>query len=632
MTPRRLARQDGLPVPNPDFVTLQDEYVFPIQFDYVELDLVVNNFFELSSRRGYMTRRLSSISMSSYEQFIDHLASQPFFDVLPGNQPKVKLRDLLDGWLLNNLVITKQRGRARSKGGEMSYIRPITPGVIRSGLPKQKLINVRHADTWLYRATLDFYRLTSSPLDDTPRRGDIAKLLLDDSGIVINGEVTNGEPVHDGISEVDLNSRLLMQFLSVFTDAVDPSTRVDHGESFPDTPWNAAKRSRSRQPAGIYDQPVLELENHKFKYPLEALTLVPGAILPMGQVAVVLLRQFHCRGIAGQFSEQLAGLLGVPLLQAPIRVARALRELLRDVDAPLSEDFNPLGRYHLSPGRQAENPSEMYCDFTNGLNPASVEIARKCVSRDLGWHNSLLRDRLLVRSLVMVHQFLPPPEREELRLLRSASQVEYVRALILRRETQSFRDAVRIVSVNLRNQLVGCAEPDEESIELSELLDELEQKIADPFECLNEFLFESLGNRGQALEMQRRLFGWAGGLRGDKEPTEFSMLAGNKKSDSWRYSPSDSLLQGMLNFVFSSDDGLRKREQMPLSELIALFGERLGICIDSVPQLQLGNETRAAALANREAFTRKLQVLGCFEGLSDDTDNQRVTAPRWGGL
>jgi hypothetical protein len=110
------------------------------------------------------------------------------------------------------------------------------------------------------------------------------------------------------------------------------------------------------------------------------------------------------------------------------------------------------------------------------------------------------------------------------------------------------------------------------------------------------------------------------------------MLAGNKKSDSWRYSPSDSLLLGMLNFVFSSDDGLRKREQMPLSELIALFGERLGICIDSVPQLQLGNETRVAALANREAFTRKLQVLGCFEGLSDDTDYQRVTAPRWGGL
>lgn len=632
MTRKRLGRQDGLPVPNPDFDTLQDEYVFPIQFDYVELDLVINNFFELASRRGYMTRRLSSISMASYERFVDHLAQQPFFDVRPENQPKVKVRDLLDGWLLNNLVIPKQIGRARSKGGEMSYVRPITPGVIRSGLPKQKLPNVRHADTWLYRACLDFYRLTASPLDDTPRRGDIANLLLDDSGIVINGDATNGEPVFDGTSDIDLNSRLVMQFLSVFTDAVDPATRVDHGESFPDAPWNAAKRSRSRQPAGIYDQPVLEVENQKFKYPLEALTLVPGAILPLGQVGVVLLRQFHRSGLGGQFSEQLAGLLGVPLLQAPIRVARALRELLRDADAPLSDDFDPLGRYHQSPGRLAANPSEMYCDFTNGLNPVSVEIARKCASRDLSWHNSLLRDRLLVRSLVMVHQFLPPPEREKLRLLRSDSQLKYVQALITGRGTQAFRDAVRIVFVNLRSQLVDAGEPDEEGIELSELLDELELRITDPFECLNEFLFESLGNRGQALEMQRRLFGWAGGLRGDKEPTEYSMLAGNKKSDSWRYSPSDSLLLAMLNFVFSSDDGLRKREQMALSELIALFRERLGICIDTVPQLQMGNETRAAALANREAFTRKLQVLGCFEGLSDDTDYQRVTAPRWGGL
>jgi hypothetical protein len=232
----------------------------------------------------------------------------------------------------------------------------------------------------------------------------------------------------------------------------------------------------------------------------------------------------------------------------------------------------------------------------------------------------------------MVHQFLPPPEREELRLLRSASQVEYVRALILRRATQSFRDAVRIVFLSLHNQLDGAGEPDDEKIELAELLNELELKIDDPFECLNEFLFESLGVRGQALEMQRRLFGYAGGLRGDNDAKEYSFLAGNKKSDSWRYSPSDSLLLSMLNFVFSSDDGLRKREQMPLSELISLFGERLGVYVDTVPQLQLGNETLAAAHANREAFTRKLQVLGCFEGLSDDTDYQRVTAPRWGGI
>ena len=483
MTPPRMIRPDGLPVPNPDYDTLQDEYVFPIQFDFVELDLIVNNFFELSSRRGFITKRLSSSSMSSYERFVDYLASQPFFHVHPDHQPRVKVRDLLDGWLLNNLVIPKRIGRARNKGDEMWYVRPITPGVIRSGLPKQKSPYVRHADTWLYRATLDFYRLTSSPLDDTPRRSEIGNLLLDNSGVVINGDKTNGEPGYDGTSEVDLNSRLVMQFLSVFTDAVEPLAKVGDRESFPSAPWNAGWRSTASMPTGIYGQPVLAIENNKFKHPLEALTLVPGAILPMGQVAVVLLRQFHRSGLTGQFSEQLAGLLGIPLLQAPIRVARALRHLLNDVNAPLSEDFNPLGKYHLSPGRLAGNPSEMYCDFTNGLNSLSVEIARKCVSRDLGWHNSLLRDRLLVRSLTMVHQFLVPSEREELRLLRSASQVEYVKALIRRRETQSFRDAVRIVFVNLRNQLVGAAEPDDERFELLDLLDELERKFDDPFEC-----------------------------------------------------------------------------------------------------------------------------------------------------
>jgi hypothetical protein len=419
-----------------------------------------------------------------------------------------------------------------------------------------------------------------------------------------------------------------MQFLSSFTDAVDPDCNLDHGESFPSEPWNVHKRSRSRYPTGILDQPVLEFEGSKFKHSLEALTLVPGAILPLGQVAVVLLRQCHRVRSTGQLSEQLAGLLGVLLLQAPIRVARALRQLVNDVNSPLSDDFNPLGDYDQSPGRLAENPSEMYCDFTNGLHPMSVEIARKCASRDLRWHNQLLKDRLLVRSLTMAHTFLAAAEREELRRIRSSSQVDYVKALLRRRESRSFNDAARIVFRDLKTKLAAGTEKD---LELAELLEELEFRFEDPFECLNEFLYESLGVRGEALENQRRLFGSVGGLRGDNDAKEYSLLAGTKKSDSWRYSPSDSLLLAMLNFAFSSEDGSRKREQMSLNELITVFRKRLGIFIDRAPQQLLSNETRAAALANREAFTRKLQVLGCFEGLSDDTDYQRVTVPRWGG-
>ena len=628
MTPRRSVAQDGLPVPNPDYSSLQDEYVFPVQFDFIELDLVISNFFELVSRYGHLAKRLTSSSMASFDRFVDHLARHPFVHAVPERQPRIKIRDLINGWLLWNLVIPKRIGRARSKGNEMWYVRPITPGISRSGLPKQKSPYVRHADTWLYRATLDFHRLTTSPIDDTPRRGDIANLLLENSGVTIHGDPTNGEPRYDGGSEVDLNSRLIMQFLSSFTDAVDPECRLEHGESFPNEPWNAAKRSRSKYPTGILDQPVLEFDGPKFKHPLGALTLTPGAILPLGQAAVVLLRQFHRSGLTGQLSEQLAGLLGVLLLQAPIRVARALRQVIIDVNAPLSDDFNPLGRYDRSPGQLAENPCQMYCDFTNGLHPMSVEIARKCASRDLVLHNQLLKDRLLVRSLTMAHTFLGAVEREELRVLRSTSQVEYVRALLMRRESQSFSDAARIVFHDLRTTLAAGTEKD---LELADLLGELELKFVEPFECLNEFLYESLGVRGEALENQRRLFGSVGGLRGDNDAKEYSLLAGNKKSDSWRYSPSDSLLLAMLNFAFSSEDGSRKREQMPLSELILVLRKRLGIFIDEAPEQLLSNETRLAALANREAFTRKLQVLGCFEGLSDDTDYQRVTRPRWGG-
>ena len=58
-----------------------------------------------------------------------------------------------------------------------------------------------------------------------------------------------------------------------------------------------------------------------------------------------------------------------------------------------------------------------------------------------------------------------------------------------------------------------------------------------------------------------------------------------------------------------------------------LCANRFGILIDQPPAALDSADTRAAAAANLEAFKRRLRLLGCFDGLSDDFSAQYVRNP-----
>jgi hypothetical protein len=126
----------------------------------------------------------------------------------------------------------------------------------------------------------------------------------------------------------------------------------------------------------------------------------------------------------------------------------------------------------------------------------------------------------------------------------------------------------------------------------------------------------------------RNTVAWFHSVGGLRKP--YGILTGAPQNRrSWRYAPSDELLQILLLtlFVRNQQD---YRPTMPLRQLSDELRNRFGILIDRPPAFLDGAEARAAAAANLAAFKRRLQLLGCFDSLSDDFSEQIVRHPLGG--
>jgi hypothetical protein len=66
---------------------------------------------------------------------------------------------------------------------------------------------------------------------------------------------------------------------------------------------------------------------------------------------------------------------------------------------------------------------------------------------------------------------------------------------------------------------------------------------------------------------------------------------------------------------------------MTIKDLLQELEQRFGMLIDRPPTDFDSADNRAAAAMNLEAFKRRLQLLGCFDGLSDDFSAQHVRNP-----
>jgi len=330
---------------------------------------------------------------------------------------------------------------------------------------------------------------------------------------------------------------------------------------------------------------------------------LPGVSADIGATLLAHIRVYGERLPTQALMSSFAALLATSVFSFSLRADAAARELLRTMELPIDmSDPAPA------------SPLELYCDMTGDLGAESDGLARRCVERDLDRVRLAFRDRM---TFVVVKNALTrmPDEQDRRKVLSRPEQLAQLASLREHRRVESYAEG------RIDDLVAEAAE--------SEAVTDTEM----------EFLRQTQGGHGSELSKlldilqfvnqtraTRNAVNWYWSVGGLQKP--YGMLDGSLRSRrSWRYAPSDELITALLLAVFVRPDGATYRPSMPLRNVLDALRSRFGILIDRPPAFLDGAETRSAAAANLEAFKRRLQLLGCFDSLSDDFSVQVVRHP-----
>ena len=596
------------------WVSLDDPFVFPMTLLTLDVDRIMVRFMELAMRKGYLTKPLSNVTESTYSNvFLEDLVHDHRITGLSVEER----REVLDGWIRAALLEPERSGMGRNKEPRIAYIKPVTLGVIRAGLPRGTYM-IRHADIWAYRLCLE--ELASRSISNV--RAQLRETVHKSLGEGIELSLQNfqaGEPIYDEESEIDVTALLAMRLLSRFTDARpgDEIKPEKPQEIWPTNTWNENVRKDSkhisaltpREPAGlklIGPEPISSIDQ---------LVAFPNAFLPLGRDLFDLLSSYGQSLSHTELTQHCIGLMALRLFQAPLRVGRGLASLeIDDINVASSSEKNPL---------------EMYCDFTNGSLKGSVELAKLCVRRDIEIHHELLRLRLQVRVLSWIGELLNQETRKKLSDLRQSSIAEYFKELLKLRHDPSFEQAGLLKLQQFQNSL--DAETEEVSENWKLLIAEWVESGLASHEILLEILRTAYNPGSRAPAQHFQWFWTSGGLLNAPPHRPYALLGGSVKHKStWRYEPSDSLLMSMLMACFVEGEGEHQwvMTELRLTEVIQRLEDRFGVLVDRPPSDFVNADNQRIAAQNKQAFVKKLQLFGCFEGLSDDPEYQFVKRPR----
>ncbi len=321
---------------------------------------------------------------------------------------------------------------------------------------------------------------------------------------------------------------------------------------------------------------------------------VPMAVEPLGRGLLDLLTFYGPKLPVAEAFTHMCSLLSLHLFQLPLITADAIRSLLA-TGRELPADTNPCGHY---------------LDFVRLRGHPSDELSRMSVQRDLEVMRTFFGDRLLLRSLDEAVALLP--NKPDL----GSSAASRLGVLARMKDDPTMKMALQM-QINAIESGLDAIDPGRgfiSDVRATEGLSAADQ--------LTAVLVEGLRKRG--LEHQIQWFQSTGGLR-----KGYGVLHGDPRSRlTWRYSMSDETLVALLCMVFIDDNGVRTTRELRISEVLNRLKVRYGILIDTPPADLDSADARAGAAANLAAFTQRLKLLGCFEGLSDDFSAQFVTRPR----
>ena len=502
----------------------------------------------------------------------------------------------------------------------MAYFRPLTLGVIRACLQADGN-DIRYSDLVTYRSCLEDLKLRGVKTCASSLREIVHKTLGE--GIVMSSDhlAAGAEPKYDENTPIDISALLAMRLLRLFTDARpnDPITSTTQ-ETWPNLTWLPDKRRKPGLPSGINDHSLLEFED----MPTSSLFFAPEAFTPIGHDLISTLHSY-AKGPQSTVTEMSIALASLRLFQEPLIVADALDFLIRgNGQSDLTASKNS--------GVEARN-LEMYCDFTNGADLGSLELAKNSVQRDIDKHRRLVADRLHVRVLDHLGRVLPKNDLDSLAESKACSYRDYVALLFEFYRQNKFDLSGDFLYQELKSSVSGN-DPAPENLDQDlneawcEVLEEIDESDQGGVAKFLKVLKLAKSPGYEALDKQLQWFRSSGGLSSSSPHKSYALLSGTVITKStWCYSPSDSLVKALLLACFIDDSGSFAEEQIRLSDLLVRLEHRFGILVNRPPRdFNSPSNIRAAAL-NQKVFLRRLRLLGCYEGLSDDPTYQYVTRP-----
>lgn len=524
----------------------------------VDVDRMLPHIFELTVKLGRTAT--SKTNPRDYELYLERLATEsPRVQGFADEQG----RRFLDGWLRTSIVDFGRAGRQR-RFEQMDHVRPLTIACYRAGLPKSRSRH-RQADELIYQLLVEGIRrrqLAAGEGDEHLPTWHVSELIKRSFGQGIAFTPQPGwAPVCDDPTDMDITALLAVSFL----------------EGFEPVPGLSKDRPERR-------------------------SVVPAATDALGDDLLDYLTAYGHVLPAQVLTSHLSALISLRLMQLPLRLAGALQHVL--TTSTLHPDMTD---------GSADNPLQLYCDFTRNRASFSDELSRAAVQRDLDTMRGLFPHILRLRVTRDAVKYLKEPERDAA-LLREPHDV--LRLLEL-------RDAPRVelhAQMRLEEIREATAAGDGTDDDLA-YLDDITSSLLPEVEQLTTVLVEALRRRG--VENIVKWFHSTGAIT-----KPYGILDGTLSARStWRYAPSDELLTAMLLVIFTEVDGRRVRPNMPIETVLTRLRARFGVLIDVPPADQQGADARAAASANLEAFKRRLQLLGCFDSLSDDFSAQLVRRP-----